>query len=162
MKKAKLYEQFLNEGIQFGKKGIAAKIKASLEYAKEQLASGQEWYDKIVAELEKMKPNRLDYENHQRQYSPKREDYDLFNPNYARSLATEIGKVVAKYKPEEVAKSSTPAAAVVGTRSGGRMSQLETAEEESDGAESRNGLEELEGDEAELQDESEAVRGAAE
>ena len=111
MKKAKLYEQFLNEGIQFGKKGIAAKIKASLEYAKEQLAGGEKWYDKIVAELEKMKPNRLDYENHKRQYSPKREDYDIFNPNYARALATEIGKVVAKYKPEEVAKSSTPAAA---------------------------------------------------
>lgn len=111
MEKAKLYEQFLNEGIQFGKKGIAAKIKASLEYAKEQLAAGQEWYDKIISELEKMKPNRLDYDNHKRQYSPKREDYDLFNPNYARALATEIGKVVAKYKPEEVAKSSTPAAA---------------------------------------------------
>ena len=37
------------------------------------------------------------------------------------------------------------------------MSQLETAEEESDGAESENGQEELEGDDAELQEEAEAA-----
>jgi hypothetical protein len=115
MKKVKLYEQFLNEGIQFGKKGIAAKITASLEYAKQMVASGDVWYNEIVAKLEKMKPSNIRYDKHMgdfaRQYSPKRNDYDLFNPNYARSLAKEIGKVIAKYKPEEVAKSSTPAAA---------------------------------------------------
>lgn len=115
MKKVKLYEQFLNEGVQFGKKGIAAKIEASLEYAKHQAAAGEVWYDKIVAKLEKMNPSNIRYDKHMgdfaRQYSPKRDDYDLFNPNYAKSLAKEIAKVIKKYKPEEVAKSSTSAAA---------------------------------------------------
>ena len=114
----KLYEsfnEFINEGIQFGKKGIAAKIKASLEYAEEQMEAGEVWYDKIVAKLEKMKPSNIRYDKHMgdfaRQYSPKRDDYDLFNPNYAKSLAKEIAKVVAKYKSKEVEQSSTPAAA---------------------------------------------------
>ncbi len=109
------FDEFINEGIQFGKKGIAAKIEDSLEYAKYQAKAGERWYDTIVSKLEKMKPGNIHYEKHDghfaRMYSPKRSDYDLFNPNYARSLAKEIGKVIAKYKPEEVAKSSTPAAA---------------------------------------------------
>jgi len=109
------FNEFINEGVQFGKKGIADKIEASLEYAKYQAEAGERWYDMIISKLEKMKPGNIHYEKHAghfaRMHSPKRGDYDLFNPNYARALAKEIGKVVAKYKPEEVAKSSTPAAA---------------------------------------------------
>lgn len=109
------FDEFINEGIDFGKKGIAAKIDASLEYAKYQAEAGERWYDTIVAKLEKMKPGNIHYEKHDghfaRMYSPKRGDYDLFNPNYARSLAKEIAKVIKKYKPEEVEQSSTPASA---------------------------------------------------
>jgi hypothetical protein len=111
MKNIKVFEQFINEGVVFGKKGIAAKIKASLEYAKEQLADGQKWYEKIIVGLEKMNPNSLDYDKHPRQFSPKRDDFEVFMPRSARDLAVEIGKVIKKYKGAEVAKSSTPAAA---------------------------------------------------
>lgn len=109
------FNEFINEGVQFGKKGIEQRIKDSLEYAKHQASAGERWYDKIIAKLETMKPSNIRYDKHMgdfaRQYSPKRDDFDVFNPNYAKSLAKEIAKVVAKYKPEEVEQSSTPAAA---------------------------------------------------
>jgi hypothetical protein len=115
MKLHESFNEFINEGIQFGKKGIAAKIEASLEYSKHQAAAGERWYDKIVAKLEKMKPSNIRYDKHMgdfaRQYSPKRADFEIFNPNSSKLLAGEIAKVIKKYKGDEVEQSSTPASA---------------------------------------------------
>lgn len=105
------FNEFVNEGIKFGKKGIEQRIKDSIEYCEQQLEAGDKWMKEHIDSLKDVKPNRLNFKAHTRLYSPKRGDFEVFNPNSSKLLAGEIAKVIKKYKGDEVEQSSTAASA---------------------------------------------------
>lgn len=115
MKKVRLFEQFtaINEAVVFGKKGIKAKAKEKVELA--QIAYDK-WGDSYLKTLEAMKSltktGKLpSYKEHIAvQGGEEQNNYDIFIGRNAALLAFEIEKVVKKYKKNEVAKSSAPAA----------------------------------------------------
>ena len=114
MKLHETFEGFLNEGIQFGKKGILNKLKQKLELAKEAAKKWGGGYEQSVKDVEGYikNPKSLDWDNHNLiGGSEKQDSYEVFMSLNATALAREIAKVVKKYKKHEVAKSSTGAAA---------------------------------------------------
>jgi len=113
MKHVKLFEAFLNEGITFGKKGIKAKLQDKLELAKKAI---EKWGDSYQPQLDKvekaLKTGKIDVNNIMRiQGGEPQDSYEIFNGSSAAQLASEIHKVLKKYKKYEVEGSSTPAMA---------------------------------------------------
>lgn len=113
--KAKLYEDFLNEAVQFGKKGILNKLEQKLEIAKQAIEKwGTKHYDGQLKRIEGYlkNPNSIKWDEHELvQGGEKQENYEVFDSRNAIALATQIKKVLKKYKKYEVAQSSTGAAA---------------------------------------------------
>ena len=108
-----MFEQFVNEAVSFGKKGIKAK-------AQEKVAIAQLAYDKwgvsYLKTLDAMKKLAKDgklpsYKEHiSVQGGKPNTDYAIFQGRNANQLAFAIEKVIKKYKKSEVEQSSTGAA----------------------------------------------------
>ena len=113
MKKVELFEQFLNESVQFGKKGIKAKLEDKVRIAK---IAVDEWggsYENILAKAEAAaKSGKLpSYKEHLNvQGDSKQGSYDIFQGRNSVQLAEKISKVIKKYKKYEIEQSSVPAA----------------------------------------------------
>jgi len=113
MKKVRLFEQFINEAVQFGKKGIKAKAQEKVAIA--QMAYDK-WGDSYLKTLDAMKKLAKDgklpsYKEHINvQGGDEQDEYQIFIGRNAALLAFQIEKVIKKYKKYEVEKSSTPAA----------------------------------------------------
>ena len=113
MKKVQLFEQFLNESVQFGKKGIKAKLEDKVRIAKIAVERWGNMYDKTLKQVEAAAKsgNLPNYKNPLMvQGDSEQDSYDIFVGRNAALLAFEISKVVKKYKKYETEKSSTPAA----------------------------------------------------
>jgi len=119
MKHVKLFEDYcsntLNEAVNFGKKGIKAKMEDKVRVAK---MAVQKWptsgYEAQVAKAEEiLKSGKLP--SWESPLKPQGDDpqsnYDIFMGNNATALAKEVAKVIKKYKKYEVEQSSTGAAA---------------------------------------------------
>ena len=81
MKLHETFEGFLNEGIQFGKKGILNKLKQKLELAKEAAKKWGGGYEQSVKDVEGYikNPKSLDWDNHNLiGGSEKQESYEVF------------------------------------------------------------------------------------
>ena len=113
MKKVTLFEQFVNESVQFGKKGIKAKLEDKVELAKKAIEKWGDNYQKQLDRVEAaLKTGKLDHNNIFRvQGGEPQDNYDIFMGNNALNLAEQLAKVVKKYKKNEVEQSSTGAAA---------------------------------------------------
>ena len=113
MKKVTLFEQFLNESVQFGKKGIKAKLEDKVELAKKAIEKWGDNYQKQLDRVEAaLKTGKLDHNNIFRvQGGEPQDNYDIFKGNNSYKLAEELAKVLKKYKKNEVEQSSTGAAA---------------------------------------------------
>lgn len=112
MKKVRLFESFVNEGkVAFGKKGIKAKLQQKLETAQIAIDKWGDSYQSVYDRLEKsLKSGKIDYKNiFYVQGGMPLDSYDLFTKRNAVDLATQISKVINKYKKYEVQKSSAPA-----------------------------------------------------
>lgn len=119
MKQVKLFEDYysdsLNEAVNFGKKGIKAKMEDKVRVAK---MAVQKWptsgYETQLANAEAiLKSGKLpSWESPLKPGGDDKQDnYDIFMGNNAMALAKEIAKVIKKYKKYEVEQSSTGAAA---------------------------------------------------
>jgi len=119
MKQVKLFEDYysdsLNESVNFGKKGIKAKMEDKVRVAK---MAVQKWptsgYETQLANAEAiLKSGKLpSWESPLKPGGDDKQDnYDIFMGNNAMALAKEIAKVIKKYKKYEVEQSSTGAAA---------------------------------------------------
>ena len=118
MKKVKLFEQFiefehLTESVNFGKKGIKAKLKQKVELAKKAI---EKWGDSYQRQLDKveaaLKSGKLDVNDIFRvQGGEPQSSYEIFQGRNAMQLAEEIANVLRKYKKYEVEQTSTPAMA---------------------------------------------------
>ena len=108
-----MFEQFVNEAVSFGKKGIKAKAQEKVAIA--QLAYDK-WGDSYLKTLDAMKKLAKDgklpsYKEHiSVQGGKPNTDYAIFQGRNANQLAFAIEKVIKKYKKNEVEKSSTGAA----------------------------------------------------
>ena len=114
MKKVKLFEAFLNEGVSFDKKGIKAKLEDKVRIAKIAVEKWGDSYEKTLAEVEAAaKSGKLPSyrEPLMVQGDEKQNAYDIFQGRNSVQLAEKIAKVIKKYKKHEVAQSSTGAAA---------------------------------------------------
>ena len=113
MKHIKLYEEFLNEGVTFGKKGIKAKLQDKLELAKKAIEKWGDSYQSQLDAVEKaLKTGKIDVNNIMRvQGGEPQDSYEIFNGGSAAQLVSEIHKVLKKYKKYEVEGSSIPAMA---------------------------------------------------
>ena len=113
MKKVQLFEQFLNESVQFGKKGIKAKLEDKVRIAKIAVERWGNMYDKTLKQVEDAAKsgNLPSYKNPLMvQGDSEQDSYDIFIGRNAALLAFEIAKVVKKYKKYEVDQSSVGAA----------------------------------------------------
>lgn len=113
MKKVKLFEQYINESVVFGKKGIKAKLEDKLAIAKLAVEKWGDVYQKQLDRVEAaLKSGKLDHNNIFRVQGGEPEtSYDIFIGNNAYKLAEQLAKVVKKYKKYEVEQSSRPAMA---------------------------------------------------
>ena len=108
-----MFEQFVNEAVSFGKKGIKAKAQEKVAIA--QMAYDK-WGDSYLKTLDAMKKLAKDgklpsYKEHMTvQGGGEQDDYAIFQGRGATQLAFAIEKVIKKYKKNEVEKSSTGAA----------------------------------------------------
>jgi|TARA_R110002124_G_scaffold89442_1_gene228598 hypothetical protein len=108
-----MFEQFVNEAVSFGKKGIKAKAQEKVAIA--QMAYDK-WGDNYLKVLDAMKKLAKDgklpsYKEHiSVQGGEQQDDYAIFQGRSATQLAFAIEKVIKKYKKNEVEKSSTGAA----------------------------------------------------
>jgi hypothetical protein len=108
-----MFEQFVNEAVSFGKKGIKAKAQEKVAIA--QLAYDK-WGDSYLKTLDAMKKLAKDgklpsYKEHiSVQGGNPNTDYAIFQGRNANQLAFAIEKVIKKYKKSEVEQSSTGAA----------------------------------------------------
>lgn len=108
-----MFEQFVNEAVSFGKKGIKAKAQEKVAIA--QLAYDK-WGDNYLKTLDAMKKLAKDgklpsYKEHiSVQGGKPNTDYAIFQGRNANQLAFAIEKVIKKYKKSEVEQSSTGAA----------------------------------------------------
>lgn len=108
-----MFEQFVNEAVSFGKKGIKAKAQEKVAIA--QLAYDK-WGDSYLKTLDAMKKLAKDgklpsYKEHiSVQGGKPNTDYAIFQGRNANQLAFAIEKVIKKYKKSEVEQSSTGAA----------------------------------------------------
>jgi hypothetical protein len=109
----KLFETFIGEGVTFGKKGIKSKLEDKLEIAQQAI---DKWGDSYQGEYDRVakaaKTGKIDVNNiFYIQGSEPQNDYEIFNGISASQLASEIHKVLKKYKKYEVEGSSIPAMA---------------------------------------------------
>jgi hypothetical protein len=114
MKKSPTYDEFLNEAISFGKKGIIAKAKQKSAIAQKAVDKWGESYKRTLEDTKKLaKTGKLPkYTEHNNvQGGESQGSYEIFQGRAPEQLASEIAKVIDKYKKHEVAKSSTGAAA---------------------------------------------------
>ena len=118
MKKVRLFESFINEAkISFGKKGIKAKLQDKLTIAQKAIDKWGDAYQGVYDRLEKsIKSGKLDYKNilYVQGGSPLG-SYDLYEKGNAFELATQISKVVKKYKKHEVETTKVGAMAGYGS-----------------------------------------------
>ena len=108
-----MFEQFVNEAVSFGKKGIKAKAKEKVEIAQSAYDKWGDSYLKILDAMKKLaKDGKLpSYKEHINvQGGDKQDDYQIFQGSNANQLATAMAKVIKKYKKNEVEQSSTGAA----------------------------------------------------
>ena len=108
-----MFEQFVNEAVSFGKKGIKAKAKEKVEIAQSAYDKWGNSYLKVLDAMKKLaKDGKLpSYKEHiSVQGGDKQDDYQIFQGSSATQLAVAIEKVIKKYKKNEVEKSSTGAA----------------------------------------------------
>ena len=101
MKKVRLFESFINEAkVSFNKKGIKAKLQDKLTIAQEAIDKWGDAYQKMYDMLEKsLKSGKLDYKNiFYVQGGEPLASYELYEKGNAFELATQIAKVVKKYK----------------------------------------------------------------
>jgi len=113
MKKVKLFEAFLNEGVSFDKKGIKAKLEDKVRIAKIAVEKWGSMYKETLAEVEAAaKSGKLPSyrEPLMVQGDEKQDSYDIFQGRNSVQLAEKIAKVIKKYKKYEVDQSSTGAA----------------------------------------------------
>lgn len=115
MKKVRLFEQFaaINEAVTFGKKGIKDKLKDKIRIAEIAVEKWGSSYEKTLAQVKAAsKSGKLPSykEPLMVQGDNSRDEYEIFIGRNAALLAFEIEKVVKKYKKNEVATSSAPAA----------------------------------------------------
>lgn len=113
MKKVKLFESFINEGVSFDKKGIKAKLEDKVRIAKIAVEKWGSSYEKVLAKTEaSLKSGKLpSYKEHLNvQGDSEQDSYDIFQGRNAYQLAEKISKVIKKYKKNEVDQSSTGAA----------------------------------------------------
>jgi hypothetical protein len=116
MKKVKLFEEFtpnINEGITFGKKGIAAKLQDKLRIAKMAIEKWGSNYDGQLARVEKaIKSGKIDFKDKLMiQGDDAQDNYDIFQSSNATDLAKRVAKVINKYKKHETEESSVRTAA---------------------------------------------------
>lgn len=113
LERVKLFETFIGEGVTFGKKGIKSKLEDKLEIAQQAIDkwgdSYQGVYDRVAkaAKTGKIDVNNIFYV----QGAEPQNNYEIFNGSSAAQLASEIHKVLKKYKKYEVEGSSIPAMA---------------------------------------------------
>ena len=108
-----MFEQFVNEGVSFDKKGIKAKLEDKVRIAKIAVEKWGKSYEKILAKTEAaLKSGKLPSykEPLMVQGDGEQENYDIFEGRNAVKLAEKISKVIKKYKKYEVDQSSTGAA----------------------------------------------------
>ena len=115
MKKIKLFEQFnpINEGVDFGKKGIKDKLKDKVNIAEMAVERWGSSYEKTLAQVKAAaKSGKLPSykEPFMVQGDNPRDEYEIFIGRNAALLAFQIEKVIKKYKKNEVDASSAPAA----------------------------------------------------
>lgn len=108
-----MFEQFINEAVSFGKKGIKAKAQEKVAIAQ---TAYDKWGDSYLKTLDAMKKLAKDgklpsYKEHINvQGSGEQDDYEIFKGRNATQLAFEISKIIKKYKKNEVEQSSVGAA----------------------------------------------------
>lgn len=114
MKYIKLYEQFINEGVSFGKKALKAKLEQKVEIAKK---AAEKWGGSYFKTLERIeayaKTGKLpSWKDHYGvQGGDKQSSYEIFMGMNAVSLAEQVAKIINKYKKHEVETTSRPAMA---------------------------------------------------
>jgi len=100
MKKVELFEQFLNESVQFGKKGIKAKLEDKVRIAKIAVDKWGGSYENVLAKAEAAaKSGKLpSYKEHLNvQGDITQDSYDIFQGRNSVQLAEKISKVIKKY-----------------------------------------------------------------
>jgi hypothetical protein len=116
MKNVNTFEEFLNENVRFDKRSLKQKLEGKVEIAKKAV---EKWDSQIykdnLATIEKaaktgVLPGSYDSPWHVQGEDRREDGFELFNGRNAISLAEEIGKVIQKYKKDEVSSSSIPAA----------------------------------------------------
>jgi hypothetical protein len=110
------YEDFLNEGVRFDKRSLKQKLASKVPIAK---AAAEKWesqhYKDNLDTAEKaaktgVLPGSYDSPWHVQGEDRREDGFELFVGRNALDLAAEISKVIQKYKKDEVAASSVPAA----------------------------------------------------
>lgn len=118
MKKVRLFESFINEAkVSFNKKGIKAKLQDKLTIAQKAIDKWGDSYQKMYDMVEKsLKSGKLDYKNiFYVQGGEPLASYELYEKGNAFELATQIAKVVKKYKKHEVETTKVGAMAGYGS-----------------------------------------------
>lgn len=113
MRNVKLFESFMNESVDFGKKGIKQKLEDKLSIAKMAASKWGDSYNGMVKSVESaLKTGKLP--NYKEPFlvqgGEAEDEYDIFKGRNAVRLASEISKVIKKYKKYETEQSSVPAA----------------------------------------------------
>jgi len=117
LKNTMLFEQYLNEGVLFGKKGIKIKLEDKIKIAKEAVSKyNSSFYIKVLDKLEKqLKSGKIDAKDILTVQGTSEEDmpgsFDIFDGGNSNQLAVQIAKVLKKYKKHETDNSQTKAAA---------------------------------------------------
>jgi len=117
LKNTMLFEQYLNEGVLFGKKGIKIKLEDKIKIAKEAVSKyNSSFYIKVLDKLEKqLKSGKIDAKDILTVQGTSEEDmpgsFDIFDGGNSNQLAVQIAKVLKKYKKHETDNSQTPASA---------------------------------------------------
>jgi len=113
MRNVKLFESFISESVDFGKKGIKQKLEDKLSKAKMAVSKWGDSYNSMLKTVETaLKTGKLpDYkEPFLVQGGEVEDEYDIFKGRNAVRLAYQINKVIEKYKKYETEQSSIPAA----------------------------------------------------
>jgi hypothetical protein len=118
MKKFHTYNEFLNESInesvKFTKSALIDKLKQKLSFAEKAVEKWGSHYEKQKANIEAaIKSGKINDESGVGlvQGGEYPSSFEIFQGNNAVDLAKELAKVIKKYRKNEVAASSIPAAA---------------------------------------------------
>lgn len=106
-------EAFVNEKVSFGKAAIKAKLQDKLEIAQKAIDKWGDSYQGVYDRVEKAaKTGKIDADKiFYVQGDEPKDSYEIFNGSSAAQLASEIHKILKKYKKYEVEGSSRPAMA---------------------------------------------------